>query len=424
MSARIILRGLVLFLIAVLFASPAAANSDKPDVPTAWQPGPPSGFQYWRFDGEWVPFTFRKVYFLGGRMADNSTDGSIWSFDPVTGVFADTGVDLPVPVSNYTVALLQDANGWGLYVFGGRDGTGVNTQAVQAYYPATNTVVNYGATDPWNGRTASNCLPFPGGVAVFGNKAYVFGGYAAAPLNCAQDEMSDQTWVFDPMAPAGSKWTNANAPLSQARAYIATAVLDGMIYALGGDIVGSTQLLEVTPRAERLDPTNLPAGWQMIADMPVVPSTGLPGCDEGQAVGLSSPYSPSGVIVYAGCGQWPQEYNETVIYTVATNSWALGDPLIEDRRNQAGAFIPPLGTASSPAFWVFGGRKDSDTNILTSTEYWTVQFTPTSVDLVRFEGASHGGEGAWGGVVLWGTALLGALVLGLAGLLLRRSSQG
>jgi len=46
------------------------------------------------------------------------------------------------------------------------------------------------------------------------------------------------------------------------------------------------------------------------------------------------------------------------------------------------------------------------------------------VELVRFEGSSTGGEGAWGGVVLWAAALLGALVLGLARLLLRRASRG
>jgi hypothetical protein len=295
----------------------------------------------------------------------------------------------------------------------------VNTQAVQVYYPATNTVATI-STDPWNGRTVSNCLPFPGGVAVYNNKAYVFGGYAASPLNCAQDEMSDQTWVFDPMAAAGSKWTNANAPLSQARSYIATAVLNGMVYALGGDVVGTVQLLEVTPRAERIDPANLAGGWQMIADMPTIPASGLAGCDEGQALGLESPYSPSGFIIYAGCGQWPQEYPDTLFYIASNNVWEPTDPLIDDRRNHAGAFVPPLGTASSPAFWVFDGRQDSDANILTSTEYWIVDFTPTSVELTRFEGASNDGEQPWSSAVLWTAVLAGAVVLGLAGLLLRR----
>jgi hypothetical protein len=323
---------------------------------------------------------------------------------------------MPVPVSNYTVALLQDTTGWGLYIFGGRDSTGLTTQAVQAYYPATNTTMTYTGTDPWNGRTASNCLPFPGGVAVHNNKAYVFGGYAAGTAPCPQDEMSDQTWVFDPMAAAGSKWTNANAPLSLARAYIASATLNGMVYALGGDVLGGT-LLEVRPTAERLDPANLAGGWQAIADMPMPSGGALPGCDEGQAVGLSSQYNPNGVIVYAGCGQWPEEFADTFIYTASTNTWAPSDLLNMDRRNHAGALVPPLGTASTPAFWVFDGRQDADTNILTTTEYWTVSFTPTSVELSRFEGAA--GQ-PWSNPVLWTAALAGVAVLGLAGLLLRR----
>jgi hypothetical protein len=405
-----------------VFAGPAAADPDKPGVPDAWQSGPPTTFQFWRFDGEFVGQTFNKVYVLGGRLSDGTTDGSVWSFDPVTGTSTDTGVDLAVPVSNYTLALLQDSTGWGLYVFGGRDSAGLTTQAVQAYYPATNTAVNYQGTDPWDGRTVSNCLPFPGGVAVYNNKAYVFGGYAASAAGCPQDEMSDQTWVFDPMAAAGSKWTNANAPLSQARAYIATAVLNGMVYALGGDVPGVAQLLDVTPRAERIDPANLAGGWQMITDMPNA-SSGLPGCDEGQAVGLSNSYNPNGIIVYAGCGQWPSEFADTFVYTAATNSWAPGDPLIDARRNHAGAFIPPLGTSSTPAFWVFDGRQGADTNILTTTEYWLVQSTPTSVELARFEGNSTDGERPWSSALLWTAVLAGAVVLGLARLLLRRVSS-
>jgi hypothetical protein len=364
---------LVVLAAIALLTGPIAANSDKPDVPDAWQLGPDTTFQFWRFDGEYSPAE-QKVYFLGGRLADGSTDGSVWSFDPVTGASADTGVDMTVPVSNHTIALLQDSTGWGLYIFGGRDNAGTATTAVQVYYPATNTVAQV-SSDAFPLRSPSDCVPIGSGVTVYNNKAYVFGGYAPATAPCAQDEMADQTWVFDPMAAAGSKWTNANAPLSLARAYIAAATLNGMVYALGGDVLGG-QLLEVRPNAERLDPANIAAGWQAIADMPTPSGGALPGCDEGQAFGLESPYTPNGVIVYAGCGQWPDELPDTFIYTASSNTWAASDLLNQDRRNHAGAFVPPLGTASTPAIWVFDGRQDSDTNILTSTEYWTVSAPP------------------------------------------------
>ena len=66
-----------------------------------------------------------KMYMLGYRTdGAGTTDGSVWVYDAALNTWSDTGVDMPVPVSNYTIAKLTDSTGVGLYIFGGRDSAG------------------------------------------------------------------------------------------------------------------------------------------------------------------------------------------------------------------------------------------------------------------------------------------------------------
>jgi hypothetical protein len=105
----------------VLAGSAALASGASPDVGVNWTSGKTAPFAGTRFDGAVYK---GKVYFLGFRLVDNTTDGSIWTYNIETKKFADTGKDMAVPVSNYTVAVLKDANGTGLYTFGGRNNDG------------------------------------------------------------------------------------------------------------------------------------------------------------------------------------------------------------------------------------------------------------------------------------------------------------
>ena len=56
----------------------------------SWQDGPPSPFQFCRFDGEYFPTTNR-VYFLGGRIGLATTSGRVWSYKPDSGTYHDMG---------------------------------------------------------------------------------------------------------------------------------------------------------------------------------------------------------------------------------------------------------------------------------------------------------------------------------------------
>lgn len=355
------------FLAIILSAIPVQAENVVENVApaggintdyiyTSWQIPAPSDFAFTRFDGEYSLET-NHVYFLGGRLGDGSTDGSVWEFDPVTGVYTDTGVSLPTPISNYQIARLTDGTGDEVFVvFGGRPGAGGVTNSVQGYKPGSNTVVDYTSTDPLPVSTA------PGGVSVVNNITYIYGGFDGA-------SMSDGTYIFDIQAADGNRFT-VGPDLGQARSYIPNAVVDGMIYALGGDAFDGSALLPLTI-TEKLDPTNLGAGWDNVgvADMPIA-------CEEAPAFGFdtNAAYDLAGSIVIAGCGQWSDEINEVELYDVATDSWDTAFPdLNEARRNHGGAFIPNGdGTDGMPGMWIWGGRQGSDSNILVLPEYYSV----------------------------------------------------
>jgi len=423
-----------LLLVSLLVGTviqPALAQSATPNVdghgppwlPENWAFGSPTMFPgdgaWARFDGEYFP-PDQKVYFLGGRGAGDATYSAVYSFDPATGIYAPTGAVMPVPVSNYDIVLLQDNTGLGMYVFGGRPSAGGTTNTVQVYYPATNTTANLTATDPWPGQAGG--VPVMPNAATYNNKAYVFGGLQVS----TPPYVSAETWQFDPLAPAGSRWTNLNQPLHLARGYIATAVVDAKIYAIGGDTYDGVTL---TSRAivERLDTTNLSAGWDDVgvADLPL-PSSGIPGCDESRAFGFNavSPYvGMSGTIVLAGCGQYQGGGNSALpdvfIYSESTNLWTSWPSLNQARRNHAGVLYPisRQGAAGTPGIWVFGGYLPDGHTMTTSVEYnpLTLLPPPSSVQLSRFSATSQ--EDTTGGMtdrlrlaVVVGGALLVALL--------------
>jgi len=341
-----------LVLVTGLSAGPVFGSQPARNV--NWTLGPESPFGYTRFDGAYVGAT-KRIYFLGGRLADNTTGGEIWYYDIAAKSYSDTGVAMPVPVSNYQIASLTDGTGKGLYVIGGRDTAGNIITTVQVYYPATNTTATI-ASDPWPGTTPLGCVSLPAmGVATIGNKAYVLGGSSFAGNFC-QDDNSAQTWRFDPMAAAGSRWTQ-EPDLNMARGYITPGVVGKTIYAIGGDVnVAGTP----TPQSivESWKPGN--ASWDDagVADLPEV-------CDESQAFGYTSGRLKNTVTV-AGCGQWPNAVGDVLQYDTIGNAWSVVGSLNDARRNQAGA---AYGSARKPKLFILGGYDSTGgTTVITTSE--------------------------------------------------------
>jgi len=334
-----------------------------------WANGPQSPFAYMRFDGEYFPAT-AKVYFLGGRIGSSTTLGDIYSYTPMTGEYADVGVNMPLAVSNYDVCLLRDdhdlPNGdtFGLYIVGGRYDVAPNfLDSVQVYYPTSNTAEML-HTDAFPGR-AGDSIAVAHSAIVHDNILYAMGGFSQA-----SHATSNQTWSFDPLGTPGSRWSRlADMPLP--RAYPIVAIVDSFLFACGGDTVvpGSTaDSLLPRSQCQRLNLNDTAAGWAAVADLPAA-------SDQARGFGFDSdnPGDFAGDIIIAGRGVWPDESAHCYIYHVASDSWDTFPSLAQRRRNHAGVYIPAeAGGTGVPGIWVFGGRQGMETLGLKVSEYYVI----------------------------------------------------
>jgi N-acetylneuraminic acid mutarotase len=186
------------------------------------------------------------------------------------------------------------------------------------------------------------------------NKAYVLGGVAFSANGCL-DEQSAQTWSFNPMGAAGSRWKQG-PDLNVARGYITPAVIGQTIYAIGGDANNAGTLIPSTT----VEAWTVGAGaWDDagVADLPEA-------CDESQAFGFAK--GPlAHLVTLAGCGQWPNAIADVLQYDTTANSWSIIGALNAARRNQAGAVI---GSAKKPKLFILGGYDATGATVLSSSE--------------------------------------------------------
>jgi len=321
-----------------------------------WMPGTqPTCFDLTRIDAEYYPGT-GKVYILGGRSGSN-TVGTIYAFDPVANTCAATGATMPIPISNYTVNLVNNGTYDLLCTFGGRDSSGAQTLAVQCYNPVLNTASQV-ATLP-----SAYTGYVPGAQVVYNNRVYIFGGFnpSSSPYELARTDR------FNPVTNTFTQLGN----LSLARSYIMATVVDGKIYAFGGTVFDGASLVAQTRTEVMADPEG--AGTWDNAAVAELPQAGA----EGRAFGFdsNSPYGLAGKIILAPAyAQWPGESNAVIAYDVASNTYDETFPdLITARRNNADAFVPICTdnpTDGLPGMWVIGGRAGSDNPPYALPEYY------------------------------------------------------
>jgi len=298
---------------------------------TALPPGCPD---WTRFDGEYYAGT-GKVYFLGGRLNATDTDGTIYSYDPITNTCLSTGKIMPTPVSNYTVALINNGAADLLCTFGGRDSVGAQTLNVQCYNPNTNTVsVVTNLPAAWTGYV-------PGAVVVLNNDVYLFGGFnPMGPMY-----VTARTDAYDPVANSFSQ----KGDLNLARTYMMAAAVNGKIYAFGGDTYGTNLVAQTI--AEVFDP--MTGNWDDLSVADLLTASG-----EGRGFGFdsNSGYSLAGKIVLVGGGIWSDDSNAVLTYDIKSNTYDSTFPDLNiERRDFASFFLPTkLGT-----MFVFGGYSNS-----------------------------------------------------------------
>jgi hypothetical protein len=305
-----------------------------------------------RYDAEYFPGT-GVAYILGGRyvyknesLQDvDTTVGTIYAFDPTTGSCSDTSASMPTPISNYTIALIERSAKELLCTFGGRTASGSQTLAVQCYDPVENSVTQI-ATLPADPYTDAS----PGAQVVVNNQVYLFGGIELNAVTAVSNIA--HTFRYDPVANLFTRLGD----LKLARGYIQAAVVDGQIYAFGGDVYDGASTLIPQAIAEVMADPEGSATWDdtAIADLPIP-------AGEGRAFGFDNDTGVqfAGKVVIAALAQYPGTSYEVITYNTISNTYYMNTPNLNiPRRNHAAVFIPidtPDIADGFPGMWVLGG---------------------------------------------------------------------
>lgn len=238
-------------------------------------------------------------FVVGGEETGGARTGFVQEYDPNTTTWDNTNATMPTPGSNLCAATM----GGDIYVPGGYDGTYLTT--LQIYTPATDTWQTV-ATDPVPAaRSGPAC-------AAWGGKLYVFGGVDATAT------YNSTTYIYDPAAAAGSRWTTgAAAPMGAA--YGAAIAVGDYIYYSGirdavGDLTG----------VYRYDPVG--DSW-----------TTMPSLTSGRGGGRL--WSYEGMLAVGG-GGWASYLTSVEEYDLSTGTggtWTAGNSIVSGRRTFAAA---------------------------------------------------------------------------------------
>src|SRR5438093_1089497 len=265
-----------------------------------------------------------KFYAMGESSSD--TAGSDVThpleYDPPSNTWSTKPSTYPDnQVSNMACGVLNVNGADYIYCVGGSAaGATTATDRVFRYNPVTDTIITIGA--PWPGAMGTI---LPGGFSVYNNKLYILGGFN---INV---RMVDTIWEFTPSPPS---WVQKSAHLPTALGYIPTATLGTLIATGGGSTWDGTTLHDST----------FSFAYDPVADtihaIPAIPratseTRGLNFC--------------SSMYVIGGGRDAPNPSNEVDIYDPASNSWSVGQPFADARRDSA------TDTDGSQRIWVAGG---------------------------------------------------------------------
>ncbi len=191
-----------------------------------------------------------KIYAIGG--ANNggvSTFATVEEYDPVTDTWT-TKQDMPTPRYNIASAVVDGK----IYIMGGDDfwtpGWVEGLRTLEVYDP-TNDTWDITKADMPTGRNGASACVVDGIIYVMGGVYMLPGDVVGRVLN-----------VVEAYDPATDTWTN-KAPMPTARFALSVPVVDGKIYAMGGNTGGGAGIRTV----EVYDPaTDI---WTTKASIPV-----------------------------------------------------------------------------------------------------------------------------------------------------------
>jgi hypothetical protein len=307
-------------------------------------------------------------YTVGGRTSDagGSDFQHVLKFDTTSSTWTQMPSTLPDNSMNNMACGVLTVSGTPLiYCVGGSfAGGAAGTGRVFSYNPATDTPTTL-TGDDWPGALGTI---LPGGFAVANNKLYILGGFN---INVAS---TNQIWQFDPTAGVGAKWTLAPVTTPEGIMYAPTCSIGGIIYVggasdyQGGTVVDTTNSFSFDPVANTIG---------TIAAIP-------------RATGETRGLNFNGKMYVMGGGRVaPNPNNEVDIYDPGTNTWSIGIPFVNPRRNfptdtngtdhiwLAGGYEPATPAADMEIFFLCPQATPTPTPTVTPTATPTVTPTPT-----------------------------------------------
>jgi len=315
--------------------------------PCIWLPGPDMPSVGIRLAGVFFPAN-GKFYGMGGRSSDVAGNEFThpFEFDPATNGWTTKAATYPdIQVNNIACGVLSDAGTPYIYCVGGSDvASQTTTGRVFRYDPVTDTLSSVG--DPWPPGAATTTLP--GGFTVFNNHLFILGGFDI-PGGIATNEI----WEFDP---ATGAWEEKGATLPVPLGYIPTTTIGNLIYTGGGsDITGG--VLTDTTNSFVYDP---------VADT-ITTIAPIP-----RATGETRALNFNGLMYVLGGGRIaPNPSNEVDIYDPVTDTWSVGIPFVNGRRNF------PTDTNGTDTIWLAGGYDGTGVPVASMEIFSCPQVTPT-----------------------------------------------
>jgi plastocyanin len=307
-------------------------------TPSGWSAGPDMPSPDVRSVGVFF-LANGKFYAMGGRAFDGGGGEftNPFEYDPVANSWTTKSAAYPDnQVNNMSCGVLNDAGTDYIYCVGGSESaTSTTTGRVFRYDPVADVITTVAGGDWPPGANTT----VPGGFAVFSNQLFTLGGF-----DILNGVGINQIWQFTP-SPAG--WVQKGATLPVPLGYIPATTIGSFIYTGGGsDITGG--VLTDTTNSFKYDP--VANSISTIAPIP-------------RATGETRALNFNGLMYVMGGGRVaPNPSNEVDIYDPGTDTWSLGIPFSNGRRNF------PTDTDGTTRIWLSGGYDVDGVTPLASLE--------------------------------------------------------
>lgn len=333
-----VLTGFILCLAGVFLALLSFGGSSAQAQTCAWSGGPDMLSPGVRMVGVYFP-TNGKFYAMGGRAFDGGGGEftNPMEYDPATKAWTFKSATYPDnQVNNMGCGVITDGGTPYIYCVGGSESlTSTVTGRVFRYNPVTDTISTVSARWPSGDQ---NILP--GGFSVLNNKFYILGGFN---VNVGMD---DKIWEFTPP----STWVQKSTSLPQQLGYIPTTTIGSLIYTGGGSLWDGTTLQD-SNNSFVYDPAA-----NTLSNIATIP----------RATGETRGLNFNGKMLVMGGGRVsPNPSNEVDVYDPGTNSWSIGTPFNNARRNF------PTDTDGTGTIWLSGGYDVDGVTPLASMEIFS-----------------------------------------------------